>query len=485
MSLILRVLVASVSIVVMSQLGGCGGSSGSTGGISTDTQSITGTVFAPNGTDPVAGATISVPSASASVSKSLGVSKAVTATCGSETVTCSDPKSTASVKTCSCANGTFSLDVSGLSSSDKSSSTTLKIEKGDTSVSVTLACTSATCTISSTDSKLPASGTGALKIAVVTGAYDDIQDVLAKLGYGALDSSDNRLKLGTETFTIYRGGGSIDSELVALDPSGTTYKAASALFGNADTMKTFDIVFINCGASESVTAASESASFDTTKHLSHADYHASKALGKSGSAIDSTVISNIQSYVNSGGKLYVTDLAYDFVEQTFPEVMDFQGGGDGSSTSAETGGAAELGDSGIVSDATVSNSTMKTWLSGRATNTIDSASSPGSISCTTTTGGSATALNTDGTTTRIGDFLSGWAVMKEAHDSSTTVWLTGPVTFSGSSGSETRPLTVTRTIGSNSGEILYSSYHTSHSCPTSGFWPQERVLQYLVFEVAE
>lgn len=484
MSFILRVLVIGVCIVAISQVSGCGGGGGSTGGISTDTQSITGTVFAPNGTDPVAGATISVPSASASVSKSIGVSKAVTATCGSNTVTCSDPKSTASVKTCSCGDGTFSLDVSGLSSTDKSSATTLKIEKGDTSVSVTLACTSSTCTIAATDSKLPSSGTGALKIAVVTGAYDDIQDVLAKLGYGELDSTDNRLKLGTETFTIYRGGGSIDSELVSLDSAGTKYKEASALFGSADTMKTFDIIFINCGASESVTAGSESVALDTSKHLSHEAYHASKSVGK-GSSIDSTVISNIQSYVNSGGKLYVTDLAYDFVEQSFPEVMDFQGGGDGSSTTAETAGAAELGDSGIVSDATVSNSTMKTWLSGRATNTIDSSSSPGILSCTTTTGGSSTALNTDGSTIRIGDFLSGWAVMKEAYDTNTTVWLTGPVTFSGSSGAETRALTVTRTIGSNSGEILYSSYHTSHSCPTSGFWPQERVLQYLVFEVAE
>ena len=44
-----------------------------------------------------------------------------------------------------------------------------------------------------------------------------------------------------------------------------------------------------------------------------------------------------------------------------------------------------------------------------------------------------------------------------------------------------KPLTVTLQIGS--GKVLYSSYHTDELEPSSGFHPQERILQYLVFEL--
>ncbi len=475
----------------------CGGGSASSGGsgLGSGTQSITGTVLAPNGTDPVAGATISIPSSSTSISlpaslpaSANGTAKTVSVTCSGATVTCSDPASTALVSTCSCADGTFSLDVSGLTTSQRSAASTLNIEKGDLSKSVSLSCTDSACTIAATDTTLPSTGTGALSIAVVTGQYDDIQDVLAKLGFGDLDSTTNKLDVGTEDFTIFRGGDSeLDAELAAI--STDTYKTSTQLFSDLTLMNTFDIIFINCGADElSTLSASVSDTTQSLKHVSHEEYHAmmQKSLGAK-STLDSTLISNLQSYVNAGGKLYVTDLAFNYIEQPFPEVMDFAGNSDEDSTTAESNDfETEIGTSGIVSDATVSNATMKTWLSGRTSNTInDTSNSPNLGFCDTTAGGNSTSLNSDGTTIRIGDFLSGWAVMENAYDSTTTVWLEGPVTFSAQSTAVTRPLTITRAIGSNGGEVLYSSYHSAHSCATSGFWPQERVLQYLVFEVAE
>lgn len=124
---------------------------------------------------------------------------------------------------------------------------------------------------------------------------------------------------------------------------------------------------------------------------------------------------------------------------------------------------------------------MQSWLSSQTSNTIASTGAPSSSECTTTENGSTTALNANNTI-RIGDFLSGWAVMNSVHNGQDTkIWLTGPVSFSGGSGD--RPLTITKTVGS--GKVLYSSYHTAHSCPTTGAWPQERVLQYLVFDVAD
>ncbi|MBI2344338.1 MAG: hypothetical protein HYV02_08420 [Deltaproteobacteria bacterium] len=477
-----RSIIGSLVVLSLATTVACGGSSsgGGTDGDLSDTNSITGTVFAPNGTDPIAGATVYLPSSSSSsLSTPAMVAKTVTVTCSGTSVSCSDPSAAAAVSTCSCADGTFSLDVSSLTSG-----TTLVIEKGATSKTVSLSCTETTCALGASDTTFSSSGTGALTMAVVTGAYDEIQDVLAKLGYGTLDSATNRLDIGTEQFAIYRGGGSDDSALASI--SETTYPEASALFGTLATMQQYDIIFINCGADESVSGLSN-ISVPNSKGLSHAEYHAYHKAFAGSKSVNTTAVTNIQSYVNGGGKIYVTDLAYDFIEQAFPEVMDFQDGGDDDSTTAETADAAQDGTSGIVSDATVNDTEMRTWLSGRATNTIDSSTSPNSGTCTTTTGGSATALNSDNTI-RIGDFLPGWAVMDEAYDTSTTVWLQGPVDFSSDAGpvlDEVRPLTVSRTIGSNSGKVLYSSYHTAHSCPTAGFWPQERVLQYLVFEVAE
>jgi hypothetical protein len=43
-------------------------------------------------------------------------------------------------------------------------------------------------------------------------------------------------------------------------------------------------------------------------------------------------LTQLQAYVNAGGRLYVTDLSYDFVEQPFPQVMRFEGDADDPST---------------------------------------------------------------------------------------------------------------------------------------------------------
>jgi hypothetical protein len=102
-----------------------------------------------------------------------------------------------------------------------------------------------------------------------------------------------------------------------------------------------------------------------------------------------------------------------------------------------------------------------------------------SVNCGGSSGSSGTTL-----TITIGDFLTGWVVMDGAHtgvDIDPKIWITGPVSYTGSGGTVDEPLTVTREEGD--GRILYTSYHTAHSCPTTGFWPQERILQYLVFKL--
>lgn len=498
-AIVAEVVTMVMAVVCLIGLSACGTSalSSLTGGSSNsgtgfgDTQTVTGTVYAPNGTDPIAGATVYIPASStdANVAKALGVLKTIEATCSGTTVTCEEPSTSALVSTCSCGDGAFSLDAA-LATSDN---TQICIEKGDLRTCAEPTCTEASCALTVSETTMPAEGEGALNIAVVTGAYDEIQDVLAKIGYGSLDE-DNRLLLGSETFTIYRGGDyDLDAELAAI--SEETYPLSSVLFGDVDLMHTYDIIFINCGADESVTAASASASVSKHVHLSHAEYHQARGTAKSlyavSSGIDSDVEANLDAYVTAGGKLYVTDLAYDFIEQTFAEVMDFQAGGDDDPNTAETANAAQLGTAGIVADATVNDAELQAYLAAVPSNTILDNLSPNYGACATDVNGSATSLNADNTV-RIGDFLSSWAVMKAAYDATTKVWLEGAVSFDG--GSEVRPLTISRAIGDNGGKVFYSSYHTSHSCATGevvddervgGFWPQERVLQYFVFEVIE
>ncbi len=462
--------------------GGCGGgTTTATRGLS-GADSVTGTALAANGTDPIAGATVFIASSSGSgLVLGTGGKRAVSTDCGADnggTVTCDDPSVTACASSCSCADGTFTLDTSDC----PEDADTIQYSKGSFLGTAELDCTAdADCTANITGSTEAGS---TANIAVVSGAYDEIENVLAKLGFGDVypegseEGTPGTLELGTEDFTIYKCGGSRDFEMSTLDPDEATYKDCDQLFGSLTEMQEYDIIFINCGANEN-TAELESLIAGQGREAAHLIYH-QKGL----KAVSTEVAGRLRDFVEGGGTLYVTDLAYDYVEQSIPEFMDYEDGGDDDAATAETANAAQQGTSGIVSDATVNNATMADWLNGISSNTIDAALAPNGGNCDTTENGNASSLlegTDDGV--RIGDFLSGWGVMRQAYagDDDTFVWIQGPVDFSGGS-DETRPLTASRAV--DEGCVLYSSYHTSHSCPTTGFWPQERVLQYLVFETA-
>lgn len=475
--LLIFIMSASIAVTLPACSSSSGGDDDDDGGLG-DATTVTGIALLPNG-DPVSGATVYIPGAATSLTltKSKTIAKSATATCDGAEIECADPAETSCGSTCSCSDGSFEVGASSCSSS----SDTIKWCKGSICGTATLDCSSGsdTCEVNITGSA------SISNIAVVTGIYDEIENVLAKLGYGSVDDN-GQLEVGTETFSIYRCGGSIDSELLLADPDGETYKPCGALFGDLTEMQEYDIIFINCGASEDPTGAYPAslraliASGDI--NTAHAVYH---SVVKS---LSDDTLSNLQDYVSGGGRLYVTDLAYDYIEQSHPEFMKFNNDPDDSTTPGAQDAARE-GVAFITSDATINNSGLSSWIAGSSitTNTIDSAISPNFESCETTVGGNSGSDNlNDDDTIRVGDFLGDWAVMEEAHSGvspASFIWIEGPVTFSGPT-TETRPLTVSKEVGSNGGCILYSSYHTSDQCPTTGFWPQERILQYLVFETA-
>lgn len=273
---------------------------------------------------------------------------------------------------------------------------------------------------------LPTSGPGSTRMAVVTGLFDRMQDVLAKLGYGEVDNG--RLRAGTEKFDLYDGDGSLGAGARPMD----------ALFADGDgngqpDIRNYAVVFLNCGVDETA-------------------------------ALDPTRLQILRDYVQAGGRLYVSDLAYDFVEQAFPAYIDFHGSDGTAAAAAENPGDAEVGEPDITSAATV-DAGLQSWLGG--------------VSCS-----AGSCLDAGGTVT-IEGFLSGWGVMNGAQanpPSAVKTWVQGPVTFFGQSTPVVRPLTMT--FGAGSGRVTYTSYHTeSGFSASSGFLPQERILQFLVFEL--
>jgi len=119
-----------------------------------------------------------------------------------------------------------------------------------------------------------------VEIAVVTGTYDSIQVILDDLGL---------------EYTLYNGTSSAYLELLT-DP---------------DLMAEYDIIFFNCGMSDSW----------TTKK------------GEIGS--------NVKNYVEDGGSIYSSDWAYFLFEVSFPNALDYYGE-DTTQGSAYVGNMGEL-----------------------------------------------------------------------------------------------------------------------------------------------
>jgi hypothetical protein len=105
---------------------------------------------------------------------------------------------------------------------------------------------------------------------VVQGQYDRIEDVLDRMGLQNVDLHDG----------------------VPI-----TLNWAEALFQTQAIIDGYDVVFINCGVEELELARGLSAN----------------------------AVRNIRRYVEQGGSLYVSDWAYEIIEQAFPEKIDFFG----------------------------------------------------------------------------------------------------------------------------------------------------------------
>ena len=139
-----------------------------------------------------------------------------------------------------------------------------------------------------------------VKIAVIEGSWDDVGTVLVDVG--------------------------IEPGIVDTYPS---YGGAATLLGDAALLATYDAVFINCGAEEY-------------------DFQSDPVLRQ-----------NLTSYVLAGGNVYASDLAYDFIEQTFPSFVDFYGD-DATFDSAQVGVVGDV--QGTILDSFLASSIGRTSI---------------------------------------------------------------------------------------------------------------------------
>jgi hypothetical protein len=107
----------------------------------------------------------------------------------------------------------------------------------------------------------------ATRLAVVTGRYDRVQDLLTDLGLDQFDQFD-----GVEDTA-----------------------AAEALLTDWDRLRQYDVLFLTCG------------------------------IAKDAFPRYDDIVANLRRYVAEGGSLYVSDYSYFFFEDAFPDALDFYG----------------------------------------------------------------------------------------------------------------------------------------------------------------
>jgi len=149
------------------------------------------------------------------------------------------------------------------------------------------------------------------RIAVSYGVYDDIQDSLAKLGLGQVDSSGN-LVPGTESFDIYEDDGK---------PPGS-----QLLTDYETTLSNYHIVFFPCTNSW------------PNSYL-----------------LDPNVYNNLRNYTQAGGRLYATDYSYDILRRAFDPELPLKWEGD-------FGGFDDADGWNYDANATVNDPGLAAWL---------------------------------------------------------------------------------------------------------------------------
>ncbi|MEM5564895.1 carboxypeptidase-like regulatory domain-containing protein [Psychroserpens sp. AS72] len=265
-------------------------------------------------------------------------------------------------------------------------------------------------------------------IAVVTGDYDNIENILYSIGLVDLDTglplfdiidgtSFNRIgHPNNHANHVNHGHNDSESFSVARNNPMLTSNVDfnyQVFLNDPELLDNYDIIFINCG--------SNTGSLDGGQ--------------------------NLYDYVNNGGYLYATDWAARALGTITNNNADFV-----SFLVPERSGNS------LSTTATILDGDLSAWLLTFGIGIDD--------------------------TIYIDEFLPSWQVIESFDAQTTTSWLNGPVIYSDDSGtsiSENKDLAVTFPLGN--GGVLYSSFHTENSNPD--FTTTDRVMEFMVFEMTD
>lgn len=292
----------SSSFVPAETPGPSGGTPGFNGDLAKPTEvvaNLRGTVFAPNGTVPVAGALVYL-------TKQKPEATPAKVYCDSCVVLApKTPHAIANEK------GEYSLPVTEIGTQF------IVIQKGGFRRVREIYVSKGDERLPNTLSTLPgktdaATGDEVPRMTVVHGQYDEIEASLQKLG--------------------------IDPSAIDIVQSPLVGVAASEFLRSATRMNDRHIVFLPCG--------------DFTQPTPNVDLSSEKA-----------VQDNLRAFVEAGGRLYVTDWHYDFVARTFPGFVKFSGASHTACSGCERiayDAQATVNDTGLASWMTAQNLTSFT-----------------------------------------------------------------------------------------------------------------------------
>ncbi len=271
---------------------------------------LTGTVYAPNGTMPISGALIYVTTKMpADIPDKVFCDKCVEL-----------KKSTPHAR--SKPDGTFKL------TAPYKGKWILVVQKGAFRRARWIVVPAADTKLSKGLTTLPAKtdkakGDFIPKMAVIKGAWDDIENSLAKLGLAQADKYGKPVP-GTESFTL------VNCKITRLWPPKVDCKPLDpgSVFKSFTELSKYQIIFVPCDSE-------------------WMDWYFQ----------DKKVKEAVRKWVKAGGRLYVTDYQYDLLNQVFPGYIKWKG-------QSSTMGSAEL-QSSYDAPAIVKHKDLKAWLAAQ------------------------------------------------------------------------------------------------------------------------
>jgi hypothetical protein len=383
---------------------------------------LNGTVFAPNGTDPIP---------NIRVYAAIQINPYPASYCDK----CSAPIDPAYVSTKTAPDGTFSLNLDLI---PESATIDFAIQIGRFRKHTILPVTACqTQTPPAAARTLPGSSAAGdiPNIAVSSGNVDHLDAVLAAVGITQYDCYEGRSsEPGTSTSTCQQKAGTNISQVIA----------------DAATLDTYHMAFLSCAPNAY-----------------------SYFVGKYGN--QAAMTQNTQSWVASGGRLFVTDTAYDYVAQAFPGPITFAGPPgvpqpiDGANIGCAPPGPGNSSAHTVQYNVTVDDPLLTEWLAvgvhvlptpppSPAVVSIEGFYQPWSAVSSLATG---TQLIADGT-------------MPLDATYATTMCKTPTMTDV--------PLTAEFDVPS-CGRVIFSSYHTYQSGGNNAI-AQQKIMEYLIFNAA-